>query len=295
VDLRTWSPLRVEDGAWLRWWDSSGVRFDEPFYVDTVRRRMRHDAVAFLQPRTRLSALPELVARHRALPLAGLVLHWSRCGSTAVLRGAASDPTTLALSEPPQIDEVLRAGDPELLGAMVSALTQPRQQQHRCAVLKLDAWSTLQLPRLRAALPDVPWVFVWRAPEQVLLSHAQHGPGAHMVPQLMDPELFGLSRQEVADLSVEVYRARVLRALADAALSARDDRATFLAHHDLQEQLPALLGSWGLSTEGLASSLQADAKRPGQPYTPAPHPVPAAVSVACAEHLASTVEARRRA
>lgn len=295
MDLGTWSPLRVEDGGWLRWWDSSGVRFDEPFYVDTVSRRMRNDAVALLQPKTRLSGLPGLVARHQALPLAGLILHWSRCGSTAVLRGAASDPATLALSEPPTVDEVLRAGDPGLLGAMVAALTQPRQEQQRCAVLKLDAWSTLQLPRLRAALPEVPWVFVWRDPEQVLLSHAQHGPGAHMVPQLMDPELFGMSRQEVAELPVEVYRARVLRALADAALSARDDHATFLAHDDLPRRLPGLLGSWGLSTEGLPGSLAVDAKRPDQAFTPDPHPVPAAVRTACDEHLAGTVEALRRA
>lgn len=295
MDLSAWTPLRVEDREWLTWWDTTDLCFDDPFWVDTARRRLRNKAAALLQPRTRLTALPQLVARHAALPLAGLIFHWSRSGSTAFVRAAGAAPNVLALSEPPPIDEVLRLGDPDLLTEMVRALTQPRRPEHDIAVIKLDAWSTLELPRFLESLPGIPWVFLWRDPRQVLQSHATRGPGAHMVPGLMDPELFGMSREVAARLPVEDYRATVLRSLARRALDAPRDRATFVEHAHLTERLPEVLSSWGLSTQGIAASLEQDAKQPDSPYVEGSSPVTPATEAACDQHLSTVVEELRDA
>ncbi|HXM00254.1 MAG TPA: hypothetical protein VN932_10015, partial [Rhizomicrobium sp.] len=41
------------------------------------------------------------------------------------------------------------------------------------AFVKLEAWHAMLLPLLRAAAPSVPWVFLYRDPVEVLVSHAR--------------------------------------------------------------------------------------------------------------------------
>ena len=156
----------------------------------------------------------------------GFVFHGSRCGSTLVSGMLASVPQFLVLSEPLPVDDLLRANAAEAdkvrwLRSLVSALGRRRHGDERAFVLKLDAWSALDLAIVRHAFPDVPWVFLFRRPVQVLASHFRQR-GAHMVPGAIDPELFGLDRESIAAMPPEEYCARVLAAIFRSALEHRD-------------------------------------------------------------------------
>jgi hypothetical protein len=53
---------------------------------------------------------------------------------------------------------------------MVAALGQARAGETRL-FLKLDCWHMRDLPLFRRAFPNTPWVFLYRDPVEVLVSH----------------------------------------------------------------------------------------------------------------------------
>ena len=71
-----------------------------------------------------------------------------------------------------------------------SALGQPRHGETHYFI-KLDCWHTAALPLFRHAFPDVPWVFLYREPVEVLMSQLTM-PGTQMVPGLLGPDVLGL-------------------------------------------------------------------------------------------------------
>ncbi len=275
VDLSRWTPIRVTwdgTGGRVDWCHTEGIAFTEPFFTQTVDRCLRHPFRLLFRDQTGLEELCHAVDESPGLPPAGFVFHMSRCGSTLVTQMLAAAPGHLVLSEPPPVGSVLMAPDSRhtvrWLRAMVGALGQPRDERQRRLFVKFDAWSTLDLPVVRRAFPDVPWLFVFRDPVEVLVSHARR-PGAHMIPGVLPPERFGLD----ATLAPVDYAARVLASICEAALARRDDPlATFVDYETLPDfvlsDLPRL---WDLRLDdgdltAMKAAAHADAKNPCLPF-----------------------------
>jgi hypothetical protein len=77
-----------------------------------------------------------------------------------------------------------------LLRAMVSALGRARNGERRCCI-KLDSWHILAHPLIQAAFPDVPWVYLFREPVEVLVSQMRMR-GYQTVPELVPSGLYDL-------------------------------------------------------------------------------------------------------
>jgi hypothetical protein len=248
--LDGWAPIRVHerDVPVVEWCWLDDLGFDEPFFVQTVEHAFRTPFGLLFRRETPIDAL-EVVPP--GLEPSGFVFHGSRCGSTLVSRMLASARQLLVLSEPLPVDQILRARAPETerarwLRAIVAALGRPRRGGERAYVLKLDAWNACSLGLVRRAFPDVPWVFLFREPLQVLASHFRHR-GAHMVPGVLDPALFGLDRHAIARMPPEEYCARVLGAIYRSALEHRDARALFVDYRDLPGAIfDRIIGAFGL-------------------------------------------------
>jgi gluconate kinase len=274
-DLVGWTPVRVgwrEQSPTVDWCHTEGVAFTDPFFTETVERCFRHPFRVLFRHETPIEEVGRFVAAHPGVPPAGFLFHMSRCGSTLVSQMLATVPEHLVLSEPPPVDSVLRAHQvrPDLsdedritwLRWMVAAMGQARGGARRLFV-KFDAWSTAELSLVRRAFPDVPWLFLFRDPVEVLVSHARR-PGAHMIPGV------------VADgegASMADFGARVLAGICEAALDLRDDPlATFVEHTDLPGFVPDdLLDRWGLAVDdaGVARMRRAgglSAKNPVLPF-----------------------------
>jgi hypothetical protein len=234
-----WRQAVVPSGSWmpigLRWqgvrpsaeWCYCGTaRFREPFFDQTISKCLANPFNRLFRHQTPLDALAEYAAAHPGLAPAGLIFHMSRCGSTLIAQMLAALPQTLVLSEAEPIDAVLRAGfhNPTAtdqqritwLRWMVSALSQPRNGETSC-VIKFDCWSTSDVALIQRAFPAARCVFVYRDPIEVLVSH-QRQPGRHMVPGLLEPELFGLDAARAGRLRQEEYGVRVLASICQAAL-----------------------------------------------------------------------------
>ncbi len=214
-----WIPIclaRRESQPWAKWIYAPEIRFAEPYFEDNVRICMRDPFTALFQREMPLSA-GETVRPD------GLVFHMSRCGSTLVSRSLAAAESTWVIAEAPPLDHVLQANAPERaqwLERMVSALG-PRRESGRSYVVKLDAWHIRHLPLFREVFPEVPWIFVYRHPLEVLVSLMSQ-PGLQAIPGMMEPAIFGL-RDEDRTLPRQQWCARVIESFMTAALRFRED------------------------------------------------------------------------
>jgi gluconate kinase len=281
--LDGWAPIRVyPEAGQLRvdWCHLGDTRFHEPFFNDTIERRLRHPFALLFRHQTSFDVLLERRAHRPGLPVRGLIFHMSRCGSTLVSQMLAALPWCRVLSEAGPIDSVLRAHltlpgvDDETriswLRAVVAALGQPGHPEERALFLKLDAWNTLELPLLQRAFPGVPWVFLYREPVEVMASHLNHR-GAHMLPGLLEPVPPGLAPLDASGMTLEEYGARVLARICQAGLEgyeARTNPARLVSYRQLPDVVPELLaGHFGQDVtpedlERMRAAGQRDAKNP---------------------------------
>jgi len=156
---------------------------------------------------------------------AGFIFHASRCGSTLVSQMFGAVESNLVISESPLIDFVLRSqvnetviGDEQRalwLRWVIGVLGRTRGKASRTFV-KFDSWHVMHLPLVRRAFPKVPWIFIYRDPLEILVSHHQQ-PGSQMVPGTLDPRPLGIHPAELHQMPLEEYGARVLAAVLETA------------------------------------------------------------------------------
>jgi len=215
---RGWQPLALEWGAGGAElvWGCGEVADTLPFHEQVIAALRYRPFNRWFAQRTPLT--PAFVAELEAdaLPLAGLILHESRCGSTLVAQALKAWPGTRVVSEPGLLDVALTAAlsgmDPSTLAfrGALAALRQPAREDTR-VVVKLDAWHALALGALRSLLPGVAWLFAYRTPLEVLVSHARE-PGRHTVPGMLPDAWLAPPAPDAVLLPIE-HAGRVLGSL----------------------------------------------------------------------------------
>jgi hypothetical protein len=262
AEIGRWTPIRVHDADGepvIDWCQMAGIEFTEPFLDETVQRALRHPFRLLFRHQTPLDGLDALVAGKPGLPIAGIILHVSRCGSTLISQAFGALPEILSLSEPAVLGSALFAAAATTTRAhwfrqLLAALAQPRYPGQRQAIVKLDAWAVLALPIVRAACPGTPIVFIHRDPVEVLVSHQRHR-GFHMIPGTLDAGRLGLAPGQRPPTDLDEYGAFVLGRLFAAAVE-------HLEPHDLvidHAQLPAAIAD--AVAPHFAVALDTDARR----------------------------------
>lgn len=195
LSLQRWLPIRFfagPGGARLDWCWFADQALTEPFFADSVNRALRLPINQAMRRETSLQALLEWQRESPGIAPRAFIHHASRCGSTLLTQLLGSLDSHIALSEPPALDQLLRAGRQGLLqadeqrawlGGLLSAFGQPRRGE-RELVIKLDAWNIFEAEVLHGLFPHTPWLFVYREPLEIVASHL-HQPGRHMVPGLI--------------------------------------------------------------------------------------------------------------
>lgn len=240
-----WMPAMIRwtaDGPVVDWCHLGEARFTDPFFEQTIAGAMEHPFNLLFRHHTPLADFAANADAKPELRLAGLIFHMSRCGSTVITQMLAALARNVVLSEPAPIDQILRipsrlpdVSQDELvrcLRGMVAALGRRRQAAERDLVIKLDAWHILMWPLIRRAFPDVPWIFVYRNPLEVLSSLAQ-SPPIQMFPGRIDPVLLGAQPKELAGLGLDAYSALVLGRYCDAAIAHHGDGGLLVEYGEL--------------------------------------------------------------
>lgn len=235
-----WLPAAVHwddpapDEATVEWLHCEARRFTETFLQDTFNECLRWPFNVLFRHRTPLDTLERWAETSPGIAPTDFIFHVSRCGSTLLASLLGELPGALVLSEPPPVDSLVCADDRQprlapdrqaaLLRGMMSALGQRRTSGQNQLFVKFDAWNALHFPLMRVAFPEVPWVFLYRDPVEVLVSAIRQR-GLHTTPGFLDAALFGMDGQEAFAMPPEEYVARVLGAIYEAGARARGGRA----------------------------------------------------------------------
>jgi len=281
-----WSPVRAysdADGGWHVDWAAVGRGpFLRPFFDLEVEAAFATPARLLFRPQTPVEALPGLAAATEALPVGGLIFHASRCGSTLLAQLLAASRQHTVLSEPCALDNLLganRTGDDTAdrwLLPLLQLLARRRRPEERRVFLKLDCWHILHFASLRRALPQVPWIFLYRDPVEILASHDRHR-GLQMMPGTLPPEWLQVADPPPTTDGLATYAAQVLGRFYQAALAAihlAPDTGRLVHYTELTgPDWPDVVAHFGVTvaTED-RHALQAvrgrDAKDPDRPFTP---------------------------
>jgi hypothetical protein len=230
ADLAQWTPIRLYGGhadPIVDWCHMGGLRYTEPFFEQTIANALQNPARLLFRPRTPISVLEALRQESPGVAPTGFIFHMSRCGSTLVSQMLATSQSNVVVSEAPAIDWILNSHHSpnppsrELrihwLRGLLSAMAQRRLGCESRFFVKFDSWHVLELPLILDAFPNVPWIFLYRDPVEVMVS--QHRiRGTQMIPGIMNPLVFGIEPALSDEMDLDRYCARVLAKTCDAAL-----------------------------------------------------------------------------
>ncbi|KAF2392081.1 sulfotransferase family protein [Pseudomonas frederiksbergensis] len=223
LNLEGWLPIRVwqQTGEWLVDWCWFGdTPLHQPFFREAVDDALRLPFNQAFRRQTPLAVLGQWQAMSPGLTPSAFIFHASRCGSTLISQMLARLDDHIVISEAPPLDALLRSGLPaaerrRAIEGLLSAYGQRRVGVEQRLVIKLDAWNIAELPLLRECFPDTPWMFLYRDPLEIAVSHLRR-PGMHMVPGMIGAS--GLD-DDLAFDSREDYIARRLGRLLDLGLA----------------------------------------------------------------------------
>jgi len=225
------------------WLHFAGERLMAPFFEPSLRRAFSRPLNQMFSYRTTLDDFVAAAKLNEAFVPDGFIFHMSRCGSTLVAQMLAALPSNIVVSEAEPLNAAVQLSGhlphlpPEkhvrVLTAMVAALGRRRFDAERHYVMKLDSWHSLALPLFRRAFPQVPWVFLYRDPVEVLVSQMRER-GLQLIPGAFAPCPFGI--EDGAAMEGEEYCARVLEKICSAALDYLDlGRALAINYDELPE------------------------------------------------------------
>jgi hypothetical protein len=281
-----WLPIGtswVNAQLYVQWTYFGEQRLREPFFEGSVQRCLFRPFNRLFRYSTPITKLADWLQVHPGLRPSGFIFHMSRCGSTLVTQMLAAQAANVVISEASPIDAIVRAryARPDLSGEqqalwliwMIGALGQPRCGDESHYFIKLDCWHTLALPLFRQAFPDVPWVFLYRDPVEVLVSQSRM-PGMQMIPGVLGPDLFGVASSSDL-LQPEDYCARVLARICEPVLQNYAKGTSLLVDY---RQLPLALWTtimphFGMECSNsdraaMAEVARHDAKAPSFQFTP---------------------------
>lgn len=275
LNLHGWLPIRIWPvaGQWrVDWCWFSDTPLHQPFFRDAVEDALRLPFNQAFRRQTPLSALTEWQAQSPGLAPSAFILHASRCGSTLISQMLAGLDDHIVVSEPPPLDALLRSDLPAeerraAISGLLSAYGQRRGGKEQRLVIKLDAWNIGEWPLLQECFPDTPWLFVYRDPLEIAVSHLRR-PGMHMVPGMLGDCVLedGLPFEGRED-----FIARRLGRLLEAGLAhCRDSGGMVVNYSELPEAMGGRLAAFfGVSAEQrqrvFATTTQ-HAKQPSQTF-----------------------------
>lgn len=262
------------------WCYLGDLRFTQPFFGQTIDEALRRPFSLLFRHQTSLDFLEQLNSVQPGLVPAGFIFHMSRCGSTLIAQMLGALPQNIVIAEAAPIDFVLSAGPTPVtreqrgrwLRWIIGALGRPRDTSAAHYFIKFDCWHILHLPLIREIFPEVPWIFLYRDPVEVLASHRNHA-GAQMLPGAVVPPLLALEEEELRRTPLDVYGARVLARLCEAGLAyAQAQGGKLLNYSELPEAVEkTLLPLWRVGypqadLQRLRQASQRDAKNPALPF-----------------------------
>lgn len=221
--LRNWLPYKIavsDELVFCRWLYLEDKSFSEPFFDETISKcksfgfNSRH----FI-PVSNLNILAEWSKSIVSVKPTAFIFHVSRCGSTLLTQLLGINEQHIVLSEVPFFDDLLRlpykfpnfqkVPEQGLLKEVIQFYGQKRTGNETSLFIKTDSWHVFFWKEIRKLYPEVPFILLYRSPDQVIRSH-QKLRGMQAVPGVIEPEIFGFDRDEINGIGLDEYMVKVL-------------------------------------------------------------------------------------
>ncbi|BBP68159.1 sulfotransferase family protein [Pseudomonas sp. Seg1] len=275
LNLDGWLPIGIWPiaGQWQVDWCWFGDRpLHQPFFRDAVDDALRLPFNQVFRRQTPLAALSDWHAQSPGLAPSAFILHASRCGSTLISQMLARLDDHIVISEPPPLDALLRSDLPAperqaAINGLLSAYGQRRRGEEQRLVIKLDAWNIGEWSLLQECFPHTPWLFVYRDPLEIAVSHLRR-PGMHMVPGMLGDCVL---EDGLPFAGREDFIARRLGRLLEAGLiHCRDSGGLPVNYSELPEAMAGRLARFfrldDVQRQQVFAAVDLHAKQPSQPF-----------------------------
>lgn len=250
ADLVGWTPFQIvpqPDKILVNWIHLQGATFAEPFFGQTIEKRLKDPARQVIT--TPIAALNEVAGLVESRPPEAFIFHCARAGSTLLANACRALPGNIVLVEPPPINQVMtaphryQAGGPwsGWLRDLLTCLGQPLRPEDRRSVVKFNSLTALEGTRIAQVFPEVPCLFLYRHPLEVIVS-ALKAPPIWLKLQ-KDPANAALRLElppgSLNDVTPEEFAGQALKRIFEAALA--QEQWHFLNYEDLTaENLPTI-------------------------------------------------------
>lgn len=220
--LKNWVPYRLlpqtDETLYCKWFYLGDDMIKEPFFDDTISRCKSLPYNSTLKSSiSSLAVLPDWSKQLKTIKPTAFIFHVSRCGSTLLSQLLCEQKENIVLSEVPFFDELLCNGFTTntmadvlpFLQSSIALHSAQRNELQQHVFIKTDSWHIHFYKALRSIYPDVPFVFLYRRPDEVIRSHHKKR-GMQAVPGVIDPAIFGFELDDILKLNLDEYMARVL-------------------------------------------------------------------------------------
>ncbi len=266
----------------VHWLEFEGADLREPFFQSSIERLLRERPQ--VKPlTTNVNGLRALAKLPSASP-SGFIFHTSRCGSTLLANALRSVESSVVVSEPQPLNALIapvshRVWPPDEKNVpalrddlLVAVIGKFAQLGDTGTFIKCNSLTALLLPVIRRIYPQVPIIFIYRDPLEVVQANVTTPPG--WVRHRQDPDtasqLFGWPPESLPRMGIEEYFARVFAAVSATALANRGENVHIIGYDDIRlasiEKIFTLLGAPldHLDRGALAKAFSINAKDPAQ-------------------------------
>ena len=281
--LKDWIPIKLFSSSGIdhcRWLYVDNVNFTEPFFDQTILKCHKLPVNSKIyRPVSSLDILPKWSGQIESIAPTAFIFHVSRCGSTLISQLLGLNTENIVLAEVPFIDELLRSGHAgktgvsSLVKAAISLYGAKRNEQNKRLFIKTDSWHIHFYKQLRELYPEVPFILLYRRPDEVIHSH-QKKRGMQAVPGVIEPGVFNFIQEDIEGIGLDEYMAKVLETYFAAFISIlKSDKLAIPVNYN-EGAIPIvkkIAGATGitLTTDDIESMVQRSsfhAKNPGEVF-----------------------------
>jgi hypothetical protein len=285
-ELRGRIPYKVSvanDGKLLFKWIYIGNKiFSEPFFSESTSSCLSLPENSDM-PFTTGETLLQIADSIETVELSAFIFHVSRCGSTLLAQMLSIDERFIVLSEVPLLDDLLRisfshkekniSDVDQLFFAVLHILGKKRNGKEKHLFVKTDSWHLLFFERIRKMYPTIPALLLYRSPKEVIRSQ-QKLSGMHAVKNVIQPEIFGFTNEQITRLLPEKYLEMVMECYFEKCLEILkvDSHAQVISYHDgMMEMIQRTIGFCGVSIqpqvfEAMKNRTANHSKNPGNKF-----------------------------
>jgi len=184
--LKNWTPVRLHltpKHPSVAWLNLGQTAFTDATAIRAISRSWQNQNKP--QPIwTKLEVLTALRKINSGLKPKGFLFNTYKCGSSLLSKMLSSLPRNLVISEDETISAAASASyfmkdsnkfsesfRIELLQSAVSALGQPRLGVEENYIIRFGLSDVINLPFIKKVFPEVPVIFLYRDPVEVIVSH----------------------------------------------------------------------------------------------------------------------------